>query len=179
MEMKLKLKIKLSKIAIFGTVLVFVSMAMCLGTEEDSSDAVEAKLDEPSAIAVISYTTHNGTFAEVAPESEGYITLNSSTMTFLSQIAYASERIVEIEDLEAELEGTDYLEISFDQPIVIETVEGLNPDWSQGYSIETQRIIIKLGDAADAEERIFTFHGDEWPTIRGWRSALSVDSIDL
>ncbi|NYT08969.1 MAG: hypothetical protein GKC09_03380, partial [Methanosarcinales archaeon] len=64
------------------------------------------------------------------------------------------------------------------QPIRIETVEGLNPDWPQGYSIETDRIIIKLGEA-EAKERIFTFHEDEWPPIRGWRSALSVDVIEL
>ncbi len=180
MKMVMKMEMKLSKIAIFGMVLVFVSMAMCLGIKEESSDAGEAKLDEPSAIAAISYTIHygNGNFTEVAPDSEGYGTVNSSTMTFLSQIAYASGRIVEIEDLEAELEGTDYLELSSDQPIVIETVEGLNPDWPQGYSIDTKKIIIKLGEA-EAEERIFTFREDEWPPIRGWRSALSVDAIDL
>jgi len=176
----MKLKLKLLQIAIIWTVLVSVSMAMCIGTEEDSCEVADAKLDEPSAMAAVSYTIHreDGTSAEVAPGSVDYVALNGSTMTFLSQIAYASERIVEIEDLETELEGTDYLELSSEQPIAIETVEGLNPDWPQGYSIETQRIIIKLGEA-DAEERIFTFHEEEWPPIRGWRSALSVDAIDI
>jgi hypothetical protein len=178
--MQMKLKLKLSQIAIVWTVLVSVSMAMCIGTEEDSCEVADAKLDEPSAMAVVSYTIHreDGTSAEVAPGSEDYEALNGSTMTFLSQIAYASERIVETEELEAELEGTIYLELSSNQPIRIETVEGLNPDWPQGYTIETNRIIIKLGEA-EAEERIFTFHEDEWPPIRAWRSALSVDAIDL
>lgn len=180
LNLKLNLKLKLSQIAIIWTVLISVSMATCIGTEEESCDVDDAQLDEPSAMAAVSYTFHreDGTSAEVAPGSVDYETLNDSTMTFLSQIAYASERIVEIEDLEAELEGTDYLELSSDQPIAIETVEGLNHDWPQGYSIETRRIIIKLGEA-EAEERIFTFHEDKWPLIRGWRSALSVDAIDL
>jgi len=176
----MKLKLKLSQIIIVWTVLVSVSTAMCIGTEEDSCEVADAQPGEPSAMAAISYTIHreNGTSAEVAPGSESYEALNSSTMTFLAQIAYASERIVEIEELETELEGTDYLELSSGQPIRIETVEGLNPDWPQGYSIETDRIIIKLGEA-EAEERIFTFHENEWPPIRGWRSALSVDVIEL
>ncbi len=177
------MKLKLSQIAIFWTVLVSVSTATCIGTEEDACDVDDAQPGEPSAMAAmaaISYTIHrgDGTSEEIAPGSESYEDLNSSTMTFLGQIAYASERIVEIEDLETELEGTDYLELSSDQPIRIETVEGLNPDWPQGYTIETNRIIIKLGEA-EAEERIFTFHEDEWPPIRGWRSALSVDVIEL
>jgi hypothetical protein len=182
MEMKAKMKAKgkLSRIAILGTVLVLVSTAICSGTEEDFCDDGYAKLNETSTTAAISYTIHraNGTSAVVPPGSGRYEALNSSTMTFLSQIAYASERIVEIEDLEAELEGENYLELASDQPIVIETAEELNPDWPQGYTIETNRIIIKLGEA-DAEERIFTFHEDEWPPIRGWRSLLRVETIDL
>jgi hypothetical protein len=182
MEMKAKMKAKgkLSRIAILGTVLVLVSTAICSGTEEDFCDDGEVQLDEPSAMAAFLYTIHraNGTSEEIAPGSDGYGALNSSTMTFLGQIAYASERIVEIEDLEAELEGKDYLELSSDGPIRIETAEGLNPDWPQGYTIETNRIIIKLGEA-DAEERIFTFHEDEWPPIRGGRALLSVGGIDL
>jgi hypothetical protein len=176
----MKLKLKRSQIAIFWVVLVSVSTGMCIGTEEDSCEVSGAQPGEPSAMAAISYTIHHedGTSEEIAPGSEGYEELNSSTMTFLGQIAYASERIVETEDLEAELEGADYLELSSDQPIRIETVEGLNPDWPQGYSIETDRVIIKLGEA-EAEERIFTFTEDEWPPIRGWRSALSVDVIEL
>ena len=178
--MRMKLKLKLYQIAIVWTVLVSVSTAMCIGTEEDSCDVSDAQPGEPSAGAAISYTIHrgDGTSEEIAVGSEGYEDLNSSTMTFLGQIAYASERIVETEELEAELEGADYLELSSDQPIRIETVEGLNPDWPQGHSIETDRIIIKLGEA-EAEERIFTFTEDEWPPIRAWRSALSVDVIEL
>lgn len=179
----MKLKLKLSQIAIFWTVLVSVSTAMCIGTEEESCNLADTQPSEPStmaAMAAISYTIHreDGTSEEIAPGSEGYEDLNGSTMTFLGQIAYASERIVETEELSAELEGTDYLELSSDGPIKIETAGGLNPDWPQGYSIETDRIIIKLGEA-EAEERIFTFAEDEWPPIRGWRSLLSVDAIDL
>jgi hypothetical protein len=176
----MKLKRNLCQIAIVWAVLVSVSTATCIGTEEDACEVADAQPGEPPAMAAISYTIHHedGTSEEIAPRSEGYEDLNSSTMTFLGQIAYASERIVETEELEAELEGVDYLELSSDQPIRIETAEGLNPDWPQGYSIETDRIIIKLGEA-EAEERIFTFHEDEWPPIRGWRSALSVDVIEL
>ncbi len=176
----MKLKLKLYQIAIFWTVLVSVSTAMCIGTEEDACEVSDAQTGEPSDMTAIKYTFHHedGTSEEIAPGSEGYEELNSSTMAFLAQIAYASERIVEAEELLAELEGADYLELSSDLPIRIETVEGLNPDWPQGYSIETDRIIIKLGEA-EAEERIFTFTEDEWPPIRAWRSALSVDTIEL
>jgi len=182
MEMKEKMKAKgiRSRIAILATVLVLVSTAICSGTQEDFCDDGYAEFNEHSTIAAVSYTIHraNGTSAAVPPGSGRYVALNRSTMTFLRQIAYASERIVEIEDLEAEVEGENYLELASDGPIVIETAEGLNPDWPQGYTIETNRIIIKLGEA-DAEERIFTFHEDEWPPIRGWRSLLSVEGIDL
>lgn len=178
--MTLKMKLKLYQIAIVWTVLISVSTAMDIGTEDDPCDDGNAQPGEPSAMAAFSYTIHraNGTSAVVPPGSDGYGALDSSTMTFLGQIAYASERIVEIEDLEAEVEGENYLELASDQPIVIETAEELNPDWPQGYTIETNRIIIKLGEA-DAGERIFTFHEDEWPPIRGWRSLLSVEAIDL
>lgn len=174
------LKLKLYQIAIVWTMLISVSTAMDIGTEDDPCDDGNAQPGEPSAMVAFLYTIHceDGTSAVVTPGSGGYEALNSSAMTFLRQIAYASERIVEIEDLEAEVEGENYLELASDQPIVIETVKELKPDWPHGYTIETNRIIIKLGEA-DAEERIFTFHEDEWPPIRGWRSLLRVEAIDL
>jgi len=164
------------KVVILGTVLITLFVAMCLGeVDELLSDSGEKCSEELSGITYTIYYS-NGTYSVVTSDSESYAALNNSTMKFLTYIAYASERIIEPEDLDAELKGTDHLELASNETIVIETIEGLDPDWPQGYTIETKRIVIKLGEA-EAEERIYTFHEEEWPPIKAWRSVASVDMI--
>lgn len=117
----------------------------------------------------------NNTISEVNNTTSEYQTLNESVMDYLSFIAYASERLVTPEELEKELQNTDYLEINSTPPITIQTIPGLNPQWQEGWNITSDRIIIKLGTVV-AEERIFTFHPDQ-PGIRAWRSLKDVDTI--
>jgi hypothetical protein len=127
----------------------------------------------------INYIIHyeNGTILSVDQNSPIYAALNYSIMKYLEFIAYASERLVTPDELMNELNGTKYLEMKSKDPMTIQTKEGLNPGWPQGYEIVTKKIIIKLGEA-EAEERIFTFH-DEGIPVRAWRSALEVSTISF
>jgi hypothetical protein len=133
----------------------------------------------PNEQLQLNYTLHfeNGTSLAIDRDSPRYSALNDSTMKFLEFIAYASERQVTSQELDKELSATKYLEVNTKDAITVQTIQGLNSQWPQGWDIATKKIIIKLG-TVEAEERIFTFHEQE-PTIRAWRSLKGVDTIIL
>ena len=126
----------------------------------------------------IIYTIHyeNGTMINISEDSEKFNELNSSVMNFLENIANRMERYTGSGILEMELNGTEFLVVNFDAPLLIHTKSGLNPDMPQGWVIETRKIIIKLQKEVLGEERIFIYQDGE---ISDWSSATSVDTIPI
>ncbi len=154
---------------VFMTMLIWPSPAMGDGNE--------------TGISGILYSIHyeNGTVLNVTEDSQNFDELNSSTTNFLEYIAYRMERDVTRGVLEQELAGTEYLVVTSDKPMKIQTKPGLNPDWPQGWEIVTKKIVIKLQKEVLGQERIFTYHEpeDEGAPIRPWASLVSVNTINL
>jgi hypothetical protein len=134
---------------------------------------------EPGILYILHY--ENGTVLNITEDSRNYSELNSSTMEFLEYIVNRIERAPTSEELEKELAGTSFLVLSSEKPMQIQTKQGLNPDWPQGWTITTKKIVIKLQKDVLGEERIFTYHEPEdvGAPIRPWSSAASVDTIKL